>query len=97
MKKKRKKVSRLRRLRVSAQSASASVALVERSKVSPLWGSASVAALERAELSLLMRLRRGRQIARLRRLEGEGAGAARRDSKEQYIVELVTERGRGVA
>ena len=97
MKKKRKKVSRLRRLRVSAQSASASVALVERSKVSAQSASASVAALERAELSLLMRLRRGRQIARLRRLEGEGAGAARRDSKEQYIVELVTERGRGVA
>ena len=93
MKKKRKKVSRLRRLRVSAQSASASVAALE----SVGFASASVAALERAELSLLMRLRRGRQIARLRRLEGEGAGAARRDSKEQYIVELGTERGRGVA
>ena len=93
MKKKRKKVSRLRRLRVSASPRQVSL----RSKVSAQSASASVAALERAELSLLMRLRRGRQIARLRRLEGEGAGAARRDSKEQYIVELVTGRGRDVA
>ena len=93
MKKKRKKVSRLRHLRVSASPRQVSL----RSKVSAQSASASVAALERAELSLLMRLRRGRQIARLRRLEGEGAGAARRDSKEQYIVELGTERGRGVA
>ena len=38
-----------------------------------------------------------KKVSRLRRLEGEGAGAARRDSKEQYIVELVTGRGRGVA
>lgn len=93
MKKKRKKVSRLRRLRVSASPRQVSL----RSKVSAQSASASVAALERAELSLLMRLHRGRQIARLRRLEGEGAGAARRDSKEQYIVELVTGRGRDVA
>ena len=64
--------------------------------MSPLWGSASVASLEsvgfasasvasleRAELSLLMRLRRGRQSARLRRLEGRrwcGEGETQRNN-----------------
>ena len=75
MKKKRKKVSRLRRLRVSAsprqvslrskvsaQSASASVAALERAG----FASASVAALERAERGALLNIEL--PIARLRRL-----------------------------
>ena len=62
MKKKRKKVSRLRRLRVSASPRQVSL----RSKVSAQSASASVASLERAERGALLNIEL--PIARLRRL-----------------------------